>query len=121
MLGAEAREFRHLLKIRRSRNVCALFRRLESSPSWEPCGGGWKVIDTTIRLDGWSRSRRCLLVRRPSPLKPAPAPKKRGRPRNVPSASVQLEFEFVEDRKERSLDTFALVTNDPELCPSALI
>lgn len=120
MLAAEARSIRYLFKIRRSRNVCALFKRLERSPAWMPGPKGWEVIDTAIRLDGWTVPRRCLLARRPSPPKPAPAPRRRGRPKKGAPVPVQLEFELVEDRKGRAWDTYALVTNDPGLAPAAL-
>ncbi len=67
-----------------------------------------------------STPRRCLLVRRPAKEKPAAAPKRRGRPKEGAAVPVQQEFEFVEDRRGRTWDTFALVTNDRELAPVAL-
>jgi len=123
MLGAEARSLSYLFKIKRSRNVCALFKRMETSLAWKPCDDGWEVIDTTIRLDGWSVTRRCLLFRRPTKAAPDPvsAPKKRGRPKKNAIVPVQAEFEFVEDLKGRTWDTFSLVTNDAELDPFALM
>ena len=83
MRDAEARAVRYLFKVRRSRNVCALFRRMEFSDAWKDCAGGWQCADTFIRLDGWTTTRRCLLVRRPSVQKPKaePARRPRGRPK----------------------------------------
>lgn len=120
MCEAEERSLTYLFKIKRSRNVCALFKRLETSREWKPCGDGWEAIDTMIRLDGWSKMRRCLLVRRPSKPEVVPAPRKRGRPKKNEPNLVQQEFEFVKDLKGRSWDTFALVTNDTTLDPLAL-
>ena len=122
MADAESRAIRHLFKIRRSRNVCALFRRLEFSSAWKDCAGGWHCIDTFIRPDGWTTTRRCLLVRRPSGQRPEvkPARRHRGRPRKNAAVAVQQEFEFVEDAKGRRWDCFALVTNDAELEPVSL-
>ena len=122
MADAESRAIRYLFKIRRSRNVCALFGRLEFSGAWKDCGSGWQCIDTSIRLDGWTTTRRCLLVRRPSKAKPKiePAKRPRGRPRKNAVVPVQQEFEFVEDVKGRRWDCFALVTNDMELDPVSL-
>ena len=122
MLGAEERAINYLFKVRRSRNVCALFKRLEASSSWRPCGEGWEAIDTSIRLDGWSKSRRCLLVRRPTKTDTveATAPRRRGRPKKNAIGPVQMEFEFVKDGKGRKWDMFALVTNDKALDPFAL-
>jgi len=121
MLGAESRLIKYLFKIKRSRKVCALFKTLETSRAWKPCGDGWETIDTTIRLDGWSILRRCLLFRRPTKAATAPAPKKRGRPKKNEPVPVQAEFEFVEDCKGRMWDTFALVTNDTGLDHVALM
>jgi len=79
-------------------------------------------MDTVIRLDGWSKSRRCLLVRRPAKEKPEakPARRPRGRPRKNAVVPVQQEFEFVECAKGRAWDCYALVTNDSGLDPVAL-
>lgn len=122
MANAEARALAYLFKVRRSRNVCALFKRLEDSPGWKDCGCGWEAMDTVIRLDGWSKSRRCLLVRRPAKEKPEakPARRPRGRPRKNAAVPVQQEFEFVECAKGRAWDCYALVTNDSGLDPVAL-
>ena len=123
MLGAEVRALFYLFKARRSRNVCALFRRLEASPDWRDCGCGWEAMDTVIRLDGWTKSRRCVLVRRPAEEKPEarPAKRPRGRPRKNAPVPVQQEFEFVECAKGRRIwDCYALVTNDTSLDFSTL-
>ena len=122
MLDAEARTQLYLFKVRRSRNVCALFKRMEMSPDWKDCGCGWEAIDTFIRLDGWTKSRRCILVRRPAEVKPGarPAKRRRGRPKKNALVPVQQEFEFVECAKGRTWDCHALVTNDTSLDPVAL-
>ncbi len=120
MRQAEARGLRYLFKIRRSRNVAALFRRLEGSDAWKDCGAGWECVDTAIRLDGWTATRRCLLVRRPAAPKNRPARRPRGRPRRNGLIPVQQEFEFAEGRKGRFWDFYALVTNDAGLDPFAL-
>ena len=122
MLDAEARALLYLFKVRRSRNVCALFKRMETSPDWKDCGCGWEAIDTFIRLDGWTKSRRCLLVRRPAEVKPEakPAKRRRGRPKKNALVPVQQEFEFVECVKGRTWDCYALVMNDTSFDPVAL-
>ena len=122
MADAEERAMRYLFKVKRSRNVCALFRRMEFSGPWKDCGSGWQCVDTFIRLDGWTTTRRCLLVRRPSEQKPKaePARRPRGRPKKNAVAPAQQEFGFLEDADGRRWDFFALVTNDTELDPVAL-
>lgn len=124
MLSAESRGIPYLFKLRRSRGIRDLFRSLETSGGWKDAGDGWEGIDTTIRLDGWTHSRRCLLLRRPSkhPLQKEQAPRRRGRPpksKTAPAAE-QLEFELLPGKKERWWDTQALVTRDIPLDMAAL-
>ena len=90
MADAEERAMRYLFKVKRSRNVCALFRRMEFSGPWKDCGSGWQCVDTFIRLDGWTTTRRCLLVRRPSEQKPKAEPARR--PRGRPSYNYHTFF-----------------------------
>jgi len=35
---------------------------------WQDCGDGWQAQESTIRLSGWTRQRRVILVRE-SPLR----------------------------------------------------
>ena len=45
---------------------------------WQDCGDGWQALETTLRLGGWSKERRVILVRE----NPAAAPiREAGRPR----------------------------------------
>lgn len=30
---------------------------------WQDCGDGWQALETTLRLSGWTRGRRVILVR----------------------------------------------------------
>ena len=30
---------------------------------WQDCGDGWQALETTLRLSGWTRARRVILVR----------------------------------------------------------
>lgn len=64
----------------------------EASPDWRDCGCGWEAMDTVIRLDGWTKSRRCVLVRRPAEEKPEarPAKRPRGRPRKNAPVGVRV-------------------------------
>ena len=67
MADAESRALRYLFKIKRSRNVRALFRRMECSGLWKDCGSGWQCVDTFIsKADGKttpiSRCTRCRRI-----------------------------------------------------------
>lgn len=119
MCEAERRNLTYLFKLRRTKTVVALFRRHEYDHGWITAIDGWEVMGSEIYLSGWARSRRCILLRRPSKdikrIEMATQPKRRGRPKKNANTLVQTEFEFVEDKVGRYWDCCALVTNDEKL------
>ena len=61
---AEGRSLPYLCKLRHTKKVKALVQQsLRQGGQWQEAGGGWEVLESTLRLDGWSRSRRVVLVR----------------------------------------------------------
>ena len=65
MMGeAEQRALPYLFKLRQSRGVKGLLKRLFHSEEWEPAGGGWQGIRTELMLAGWSRRRSVVVLRR---------------------------------------------------------
>jgi len=124
MCEAERRGLRFLFKIRRTKTVLSLFRRMENDRDWVDVGAGWETKETVIQLSGWERPRRCILLRRPSKdvkrIAMATQPKRRGRPKKNALMLVQPEFDFVEDKVGRYWDCCALVTNDEKLGTEAL-
>lgn len=66
----EARELPHLFKIKMSKKVQKLIGKLATSQgtNWQQTPGGWEAIDTRLRLMGWSRERRVVVMRRPIPV-----------------------------------------------------
>ena len=70
MREAESRGIVYLFKIRRSTHVRRLFKTLSDGPGWKDCGCGWKSMEVSLRLDGWTTARRVLLIRRPAEKKP---------------------------------------------------
>ncbi|MDH4245117.1 MAG: transposase, partial [Nitrospira sp.] len=62
---AEARSQPYLTKLRITKNVKALIQTLFRSTAWEEAGHGWEGVDDTLRLSGWSRARRVVVLRRP--------------------------------------------------------
>ena len=119
MCEAEKRGLMHLFKIRRTKTVLALLRQYENSREWIDAGEGWEALEVSIRLGGWKKSRRCILLRRPSKdvkrIELATKPRRRGRPKKNAPELVQGEFEFAEDRAGKYWDCCALVTNDGKL------
>jgi hypothetical protein len=62
---AEARDQPYLTKLRITKNVKALIKTLFRSTAWEEAGHGWEGGEDTLRLSGWSRARRVVVLRRP--------------------------------------------------------
>ncbi len=70
LCAVEARELPHLFKIKMSKKVQALLRKLvtHQGQTWTPTPGGWQAIDTSLKLNGWSRERRVVVMRRAIPV-----------------------------------------------------
>ena len=79
LLGeAEARGLPCLLKLRHSSKVRALVSRMQHGGGrWEDAGDGWEVLESSLRLSGWSQERRVVLVREMPALAPVGAQRKR--------------------------------------------
>lgn len=65
MKEAEARKLPYLFKLKRSPGVLKLIAELGAKKAgWQEAGGHWKGIESSIRLQGWSRERRVIVLRR---------------------------------------------------------
>jgi hypothetical protein len=60
----EDRGQRYLFKLRLTKNVKRYIERLFWEQGWSPAGQGWEGKDGELKLDGWSRSRRVVVLRR---------------------------------------------------------
>ena len=67
LCACEARELPHLFKIKMSKKIQKLTIKLAScrEATWQSASGGWDVIETRLKLMGWSRERRVVVMRRP--------------------------------------------------------
>lgn len=66
MLGCEQRGVCYLFKLRRSKKVKDLCEQVcGPGTEWVDAGEGWSGHDSELRLEGWSRSRRVIVLRRP--------------------------------------------------------
>ena len=76
MLEHEERELPYLFKMRHTTKVKELVTRMmRQGLLWEDCGDGWQALETTLRLSGWARERRVVLVREsPSSCPPTATP-----------------------------------------------
>ena len=64
MSGAEERGIHYLSKLRLTKNVKRLIERLFETDKWVNAGGGYSAVESSLRLSGWSRSRRVIVMRR---------------------------------------------------------
>ena len=61
---AERRALPYLFKLRLTANVKRAIERLSRQSDWADSGQGWQAKETEIRLQGWSRQRRAVVLRR---------------------------------------------------------
>jgi Transposase DDE domain group 1 len=64
MREAESRGIDYLFKLRLTKNVKVLIERTFQKGGWRNAGQGWEGKTETLRLMGWSRSRRVIVLRR---------------------------------------------------------
>ena len=64
MCEAESRDQAYLTKLRLTRNVKGLIKKLFRTHGWEDAGQGWEGLEDTLKLSGWSKARRVVVLRR---------------------------------------------------------
>jgi len=78
--AVEERGLPCLFKLRHTAKVKTLIAQaLRGGGVWEDAGGGWEVMTAALRLSGWTRSRRVVLVREGPALAPVGAQARRRR------------------------------------------
>ena len=78
---AEHRNLAYLFRLRTTKNVSRALQRAMAQFDWSEAGQGWQGNETSLRLEGWSRQRRVILLRRQ--LKPPLAIVGSRRPRSA--------------------------------------
>jgi hypothetical protein len=64
MLEFEERLLPYLFKLRHTPKVKELVKRMMSQgAAWQDCGDGWQALESSLKLSGWTRERRVILVR----------------------------------------------------------
>src|SRR5215467_2648231 len=64
MARAEREGLPYLFRLRATANVKRALERAMAERDWSDAGQGWQGKETTLRLMGWSRQRRVVLLRR---------------------------------------------------------
>ena len=65
MEGAEQRRLAYLFKLKQTAKVKKLIERLFARDEWVEAGQHWQGLATELRLSGWSKTRRVVVLRRP--------------------------------------------------------
>src|ERR1700689_2276558 len=71
MLGAEERKLGYLFKLKQSANVKKLIGQIFRKEEWVEAGQQWQGREDVLRLSGWSKERRVVVLRRPLKSQPA--------------------------------------------------
>jgi hypothetical protein len=110
MQEAEQRDQGYLFKIRQSAKIKELLAGSFTMERWESAGQGWEGIWSEVRLAGWTRKRRVIILRRPV-REDLVVAKRKGKGRR--QAQMELEMGWV--REDTVLYEYAvLVTNMDE-------
>jgi hypothetical protein len=64
MARAEQSDLAYLFRLRMTANVKRSLERAMQQSDWADAGQGWQGKETSLRLTGWSRHRRIILLRR---------------------------------------------------------
>ena len=64
MREAEQRGMAYLFKLRLTANVKRMIEQLSTQREWANTGQGWQAKESLLRLEGWSRQRRVIILRR---------------------------------------------------------
>ena len=103
MCGCEERNVRFLFKLRKSGTIQKLCAELSrAGTKWEDAGSGWQATEKQLRLSGWGRARRVVLLRRP---------KKKAATAELKAPGPQDEFIFIEEAAMPQYDWSILVTD----------
>jgi hypothetical protein len=103
----------YLFKLRQSVGVKKLIKQQWQRDDWVPMGQGWQACEDELRLMGWTRKRRVIVMRRQRPMDlvvETPGRVKRGRPRKNPPEQAELHF-IDENQPVRSWEYAVLVCN----------
>ena len=96
MVEAEARKLGYLFKLKQSANVKRLIGQIFRKEEWVEAGQRWQGREDVLRLSGWSKERRVVVLRRPLPSKPAAEAATAGRKKSKRKAAKQLTLDLPE-------------------------
>ena len=96
MVGAEERGLGYLFKLKQSANVKKLIGQIFKKAQWVEAGQQWQGREDVLRLSGWSKERRVVVLRRPLRRKPAAEAETVGKMKSRRKAAKQLSLDLPE-------------------------
>ena len=96
MVGAEERNLGYLFKLKQSANVKKLIGQIFTKEEWVEAGQQWQGREDVLRLSGWSKERRVVVLRRPLRSKPAAEAETAGKKKSKRKAAKQLSLDLPE-------------------------
>lgn len=109
MSALEGIEQPYLFKLRQSAGVKKLVQRQWGRCDWCNVGQGWQACEDTLRLSGWSQSRRVIVMRRARKVDLVVEAKRGAR---KSKAQVQAELQFIDENEPlKSWEYAVLVCN----------
>jgi len=64
MSRCEENALPYLMRLRLTKNVKRAIERMATGGGWQDAGQGWQGVETTLKLSGWAKTRRVVLLRR---------------------------------------------------------
>jgi hypothetical protein len=106
MAKLEEREQAYLFKLRQRPGVKSMIERLWSQSEWADVGQGYYAVETMLKLSGWSRARRVVVVRH------AVKESAEGKSKAAGKRQKQRDLQFVDTLQPTKIWEYAvLVTN----------
>lgn len=96
MVGAEERKLGYLFKLKQSAKVKKLIGQIFKQEEWVEAGQQWQGREDVLRLSGWSKERRVVVLRRPMRNKPAAETETVGKKKSKRKATKQLTLDLPE-------------------------
>src|SRR5258705_5711578 len=96
MVGAEDRKLGYLFKLKQSANVKKLIGQIFGKEEWVEAGQRWQGREDVLRLSGWSRERRVVVLRRPLKSQPAAEAETVDKKKSKRNAGKQLTLDLPE-------------------------
>jgi len=96
MVGAEERGLGYLFKLKQSANVKKLIGQIFKKEEWVEAGQQWQGREDVLRLSGWTKQRRVVVLRRPLRSKAATEAETVGKKKSKRKAAKQLTLDLPE-------------------------